>query len=67
MYLGFDYGRVWVDDNLVMDPSFNKNQLNTSFGGGLFLNIIDTISANVGLFNSDDSLRFSFGFGFGFK
>ena len=66
MYLGFDYGRIWVSDNLVTDTSFNEDQFNTSFGGGLFLNIIDTISANVGLFNSKDSLRFAFGFGFGF-
>ncbi|WP_115461122.1 metallophosphoesterase [Winogradskyella aurantiaca] len=66
VFLGFDYGRVWVSNDLVEDPGFNKDRLNTSFGGGLFLNLVDTLSANVGLFNSDDSLRFSFGFGFGF-
>jgi hypothetical protein len=66
LYLGFDYGRVWVGDELVENPSFNSDRLNTSIGGGFFLNLVDTLAANVGLFGSSDSLRFSFGFGFGF-
>jgi hypothetical protein len=65
-YLGFDYGRVWVADELVEAPEFNTNRLNTSYGGGFFLNLVDTLSANVGLFHSADSWRFTFGFGFGF-
>jgi hypothetical protein len=63
---GFDYGRVWVDDELVLDSDFNDDVLNTSVGGGLFVNMADMLSLNVGLFTSDDSMRFSFGFGFQF-
>ncbi|MBO6605753.1 metallophosphoesterase [Psychroserpens sp.] len=63
---GFDYGRVWVDDNLVLNPDFNDNTLNTSVGGGVFLNMVDMLSLNLGLFTSSDNLRFSFGFGFNF-
>jgi len=61
---GFDYGRVWVSDTLVSDLDFNEDTLNTSFGGGLFINMVDMLSVNIGLFTSDDSTRFSFGFGF---
>ena len=63
---GFDYGRVWVDDDLVGNSEFNDDVLNTSVGVGLFVNMVDMLSLNVGLFTSDDSLRFSFGFGFQF-
>ncbi|WP_431133784.1 metallophosphoesterase [Psychroserpens mesophilus] len=63
---GFDYGRVWVSDDLVLNPDFNKDALNTSVGGGLFLNMVDMLSMNMALFTSDDSMRFSFGFGLSF-
>jgi len=63
---GFDYGRVWVGDDLVGIPEFNDDALNTSVGGGFFVNMVDMLSLNVGLFTSDDSMRFSFGFGFQF-
>ncbi|NRA93495.1 MAG: phosphoesterase, partial [Psychroserpens sp.] len=63
---GFDYGRVWVDDSLVGNPDFNEDQLNTSVGGGFFVNMVDMLAFNLGLFSSEDSLRFSFGFGFQF-
>lgn len=63
---GFDYGRVWVDDDFVTNSNFNDDDLNTSAGGGIFVNMVDMLAFNLGLFNSDDSLRFSFGFGFQF-
>jgi len=66
VYGGFDYGRVWVSDDLVSDITFNKDKLNTSIGGGLFLNMADMLTANISLFNSNDGLRFAFAFGFGF-
>jgi hypothetical protein len=66
IYGGFDYGRIWVDEEFVADVSFNKDRLNTSIGGGAFLNIVDLLSFNLGLFSSDDSLRFSFALGFQF-
>ncbi len=65
-YGAFDYGRVWVDDDLVSDSSFNEDRLNTSFGGGLFFNMVDMVTANIGVFNSDDGIRFAFKLGVGF-
>jgi len=59
VYGGFDYGRVWL-------PREDSDTWHTSYGGGFFLNGANVISANVGLFNSLDGVRFSFGLGFGF-
>ena len=56
---GFDYGRVWISG----DPS---QKWNTSFGGGLWFNGADILTANLSLFNSEDGPRFAFGLGFGF-
>jgi len=66
LYAGFDYGRVYVSDDLVSDPAFNKDGFNTSIGGGMFLNIVDMMTVNISVFDSDDGLRFAFKFGFGF-
>ncbi len=63
---GVDYGRVWVDDNLVFDTVFNENDWNTSVGGGIFMNMAGMMSANISAFNSDDGLRLAFRLGFGF-
>ncbi len=62
IYGGFDLGRIWVSDDLVLDPSFNAESWNTSVGGGFFVNAVDMVKANLGLFHSDDGLRLSFGF-----
>jgi len=59
LYGGFDYGRVWQRDD-------DSKIWHTSYGGGLFLNMADLISARAALFNSVDGPRFSFGIGFGF-
>ncbi len=66
VYGGFDYGRVWVDDDMVSDVSFDDDQWNTSYGGGFWIDAVELLSARFGLFNSDDGLRFSFGLGFDF-
>ncbi len=66
IYAGFDFGRVWVDNDLVIDPDFNQDRLNTSVGGGFFINGADKITGNISLFSSDDGILFSFGIGFGF-
>ena len=58
-YTGFDYGRVWLSGE-------SSNTWHQSFGGGLFVNGSGLMTANLGLFSSDDGLRFTFGFGFGF-
>jgi hypothetical protein len=63
---GADYGRVWVSDTLVFDPSFNDDTWNTSIGGGVFVNLAEMMTANVSVFNSDDGIRLSFRMGFGF-
>ncbi len=62
---GFDVGRVWVDDALVIDPAFNGESWNTSAGGGFFMNASDLLALNLGLFNSDDNLRFFVSFRLG--
>ncbi|WP_232520885.1 metallophosphoesterase [Flagellimonas nanhaiensis] len=56
---GFDYGRVWF-------PGDDSEKWHNSYGGGFFMNGAGIISANLGLFNSTDGLRFAFGLGFGF-
>lgn len=65
-YTGFDYGRVWVDDSLVLDPSYNSDAWNTSAGVGLFINAVDLMTFNLSAFHSDDGLRLAFQLGFGF-
>ena len=52
--LGVDYGKVWVDDALVLNTNFNSDDWNTSFGGGLFINVANMMTGNISAFNSDD-------------
>ncbi|MBO0321366.1 metallophosphoesterase [Muricauda sp. CAU 1633] len=59
IYGGFDYGRVWF-------PGEDSDKWHNSYGGGFFMNGADMLTANFGLFNSADGLRFAFGVGFGF-
>lgn len=59
IYAGFDYGRVWL-------PGEDSDTWHNSVGGGFFVNGAGIVSANLGLFSSDDGLRFAFGLGFGF-
>ena len=67
MYGGFDYGRVWIDDEFVINSELNnRDRLNTSYGGGLFIVAYNLLSANVSTFYSDDGFRFAFNVGFGF-
>ncbi|SDR86838.1 Calcineurin-like phosphoesterase [Formosa sp. Hel1_31_208] len=58
-YGGADYGRVWVDGE-------DSDRWNNSFGGGIFANAADMITANISAFNSDDGIRLAFKLGFGF-
>ncbi|TYA69910.1 metallophosphoesterase [Seonamhaeicola marinus] len=66
IYGGFDIGKVWVDDDMVLNPAHNSNDWNTSIGGGIFANLAQITTLNVSAFNSDDGLRFAFKVGFGF-
>ena len=59
VYGGVDYGRVWLDND-------NSDKWNNSFGGGLFMNMAQMMTANISAFNSSDGLRLAVQFGFGF-
>ncbi|MDO6490012.1 MULTISPECIES: metallophosphoesterase [unclassified Cellulophaga] len=59
VYSGFDYGRIWL-------PTEDSDEWKTSYGGGLFLNGANVVSARVALFYADEGPRFTFGLGFGF-
>jgi hypothetical protein len=56
---GYDYGRVWLDGE-------NSNRWHQSFGGGIWLNGLDLVTARLTFFNSQDGNRIAFGLGFGF-
>ena len=53
---GYDIGRVWVKED-------SSKIWHDDYGGGLWLNAVDTISGQFGLFTSDEGVRFTFGFG----
>lgn len=59
IYGGYDIGRVWIKDE-------SSNIWHDSMGGGLFINAIDALSGEIGIFNSDDGIRFSFRLGVAF-
>ena len=50
LYGGFDYGRVWVEND-------SSNEWHTSPGGGVFFNIAGFTTANFGYFSSDEGGR----------
>jgi len=54
LYGGFDYGRVWVDDD-------SSRTWHTSQGGGLFFNLAGFTTANVAYFSSKDGGRLNIG------
>ena len=56
---GFDYGRVWLDDE-------NSKDWKTSYGAGFWLVGAEMINLNLSLFNSKDGAYIQFGLGFGF-
>ena len=66
IYTGFDYGKVWGEQNLTINPTFNYKYWNYSYGGGVFFNAANLATGNIALFNSDDGLRLSFNLGFDF-
>ncbi|OEK07814.1 phosphoesterase [Flavivirga aquatica] len=66
LYGGMDYGRVWVDNALLLDANHNSNGWNTSIGGGVYANAADMMTFNLSAFSSDDGVRLAFRLGFGF-
>ncbi|MBF2709442.1 metallophosphoesterase [Flavobacterium soyangense] len=59
VFSGFDYGKVWLDDD-------NSNKWHTSYGGGIFANAAGLFIFQTSYFASDDGGRFVFGLDFGF-
>ncbi|MEL6862946.1 MAG: BamA/TamA family outer membrane protein [Bacteroidota bacterium] len=56
---GFDYGRVWIEEE-------DSSDWHHSFGGGLWLSPIDFIVLNFELFRAEEITRFTFGLGYSF-
>ncbi|MEJ1222515.1 hypothetical protein [Sediminicola sp. 1XM1-17] len=59
MYGGFDYGRVWLDND-------TSNKWHTSQGGGFWISGYRFLAFNIGFFNSVEGNQVQVGFGFGF-
>ncbi|GAA4272763.1 metallophosphatase [Aquimarina gracilis] len=56
---GFDHGRVWIKDD-------NSDQWHIATGGSFWISGLDTFSANIGFYGSEDSGRIIFTVGFAF-
>lgn len=59
LFAGFDYGRVWY-------PGEHSRRWHTSYGGGLWLTILNQFTTKYSFFGSTDTFRFMFELGFGF-
>ena len=53
---GYDIGRVWLKEE-------SSGVWHDDFGGGFWINILDSISTQLGLFASDEGTQFTFGLG----
>ena len=58
-YAGYDTGKIWNKNN-------PNNKWYNSYGGGFWLNALDSFTAHVGLFSSNENTLVSFGIGFTF-
>lgn len=56
---GFDYGRVW-------NYNESSNKWHNSYGAGFFINGVELLNANFGVFESVEGLRVTFSLGFQF-
>ena len=56
---GFDYGRIWVNNE-------NSNEWHTNYGGSIFINGFSAFTGNIGYYTSDEANRVVFTFGFKF-
>ena len=59
MFVGADYGRVWLNGE-------DSNKWHSSMGGGIWINGAETITASVSYFKGEDPGRIVFGLNFGF-
>jgi hypothetical protein len=53
---GYDTGRVWVDGE-------DSDIWHDNVGGGLWINAVDALTGQLGVFSGDDGIRIVFGFG----
>ncbi|TRO67518.1 metallophosphatase [Christiangramia sabulilitoris] len=56
---GFDYGRVWVDND-------NSSEWHTNYGGSIFINAFKAATGNIGYYVGDEGGRLNFTFNFAF-
>jgi len=56
VYGGFDLGRVWY-------KNVSSNQWHNDYGVGFWLNILNSVSAQLGVFSSTESIQLNFGLG----
>lgn len=56
---GFDYGRVWIEND-------DSRKWHNSYGGGIWLNAAEAVTARISYFNGSEGGRISFGLSFGF-
>ena len=59
VYGGFDYGRVWVDND-------DSNTIHTSYGGGFWVGSLNAFAINAGYFVSPEDAIIQVGLGFKF-
>lgn len=59
VFVGFDYGRAWF-------PGEQSKRWLTSYGGDIWLTLINKITTKYSCFGSTDSFRFMFELGLGF-
>ncbi|MCD7936703.1 MAG: hypothetical protein LUG98_07570 [Tannerellaceae bacterium] len=59
LFAGVDCGRVWL-------PGEDSNKWHASYGGGVWLILLNKIITKYSLFGSSDTVRFMFELGFGF-
>ena len=59
VFSGYDYGRIWLKHDY-------SDEWHHSFGGGIWFNAVNLLTAKFSYFVSGDGGRFSFGLGFGF-
>jgi len=57
--LGYDYGRVWVDED-------DSSDWHTNFGGSIFVNAFKAFTGNIGYYVGDEGGRVNFTINFDF-
>ncbi len=66
VYTGFDFGRVWGNQEKYTINTISTGDIKTSYGGGFFFSIANLLNANIAIFNSEDGARLFGGLGFNF-